>query len=63
MKNNSTRDTPVFKGTQVPIKTLFDYIEAGKSLEEFVADFPDVKKEQVNQVLSVAKNLLNRENL
>jgi uncharacterized protein (DUF433 family) len=60
---NSTRDTPVFKGTQVPIKKLFDYIEAGKSLEEFVADFPDVKKEQVNQVLAVAKNLLNRENL
>ena len=31
--------TPVFFGTRVPIKNLFDYLETGESIEEFLADF------------------------
>ena len=37
----------VFVGTRVPLKTLFDYIEGGSSLDEFLEDFPTVKKTQV----------------
>lgn len=38
--------TPVFTGTRVPIKNYFDYIKAGDSLNDFLDDFPSVKKEQ-----------------
>jgi uncharacterized protein (DUF433 family) len=37
---------PVFKGTRVPIETLFDHLEAGVSLDEFLEDFPTVSKQQ-----------------
>lgn len=46
--------TPVFKGTQVPVKTLFDYIGTGESLAEFLLDFPSVKEKQALEVLSFA---------
>ncbi len=36
---------PVFLGTQVPVETLFDHLEAGVSLTEFLEDFPTLKKE------------------
>jgi uncharacterized protein (DUF433 family) len=38
--------TPVFVGTRVPVKILFDYLEAGDSLEVFLAEFPSVTREQ-----------------
>ena len=38
--------TPVFVGTRVPVKTLFDYLEGGDSLEEFLDHFPSVHREQ-----------------
>ena len=43
--------TPVFDGTRVPIQTLFDYLEGGDKLEEFLDDFPSVSKEQAVEVL------------
>lgn len=49
--------TPVFMGTRVPIKNLFDYIEGGESLAEFLDDFPSVTKEAALFVLEPAKNL------
>ncbi len=36
---------PVFRGTRVPIQTLFDYLEAGETLEEFLQGFPTVSRE------------------
>ena len=42
---------PVFKGTRVPIKTLFDYLERGYTLDEFLECFPSVSKEFVVKVL------------
>jgi uncharacterized protein (DUF433 family) len=50
--------TPVFAGTRVPIKNLMDYLEAGDSLDEFLADFPSVTREQAVQVLELAKEAL-----
>ena len=43
--------TPVFAGTRVPIQTLFDYIEEGDSLDEFLDDFPAVTREHAVRVL------------
>ncbi|NIP38694.1 MAG: DUF433 domain-containing protein [Candidatus Dadabacteria bacterium] len=47
--------TPVFKGTRVPVQTLFDYIEGDETIEEFLDDFPTVKKEQVINLLEELK--------
>jgi uncharacterized protein (DUF433 family) len=44
--------TPVFKGTRVPARTLFDYLEGGDSIEEFMEDFPTVRREQVMEALT-----------
>jgi uncharacterized protein (DUF433 family) len=49
--------TPVFVGTRVPIQTLFDYLEAGDSIDEFLDGFPTVKREQVVQLLEEFKDL------
>ena len=46
--------TPVFMGTRVPIKNLFDYLETGETIEEFLDDFESVKREQVIKVLEMS---------
>jgi uncharacterized protein (DUF433 family) len=45
---------PVFTGTRVPVQTLFDYIEGGDPLDEFLEDFPDVTQEHAVAVLETA---------
>jgi len=51
--------TPVFAGTRVPVRTLLDYLEAGESIEDFLAGFPTVKREQVVAFLEeAAKRML-----
>lgn len=49
---------PVFAGTRVPVRTLIDYLEAGDSLNEFLADFPTVTREQAVAVLEQARDAL-----
>jgi uncharacterized protein (DUF433 family) len=46
---------PVFTRTRVPVESLFDHLEAGVSLDEFLDDFPTVTKEQAIAVLETAK--------
>jgi uncharacterized protein (DUF433 family) len=46
---------PVFRGTRVPVKNLFDYLEAGDNLEEFLDDFPTVTREQAVGVSELYK--------
>ena len=53
---------PVFKGTRVPIESLFDHLEAGISLDEFLDDFPTVSKEQAIALLSIANKFLTSKN-
>ena len=43
--------TPVFKGTRVPVRSLFEYLERGYSLEEFIECFPSVTKDMARRVL------------
>lgn len=50
--------TPVFTGTRVPVKTLFDHLEAGDSLEVFLDDFPSVSRELAVAVLEEARAAL-----
>lgn len=52
---------PVFVGTRVPVKTLFDYLKAGDSLDVFLSSFPDVNSEQALAVLEASKSSLLRE--
>lgn len=49
--------TPVFKGTRVPVQSLFDWLET-ETLEEFLENFPTVKKEQAIEVLHLAEKLV-----
>ena len=46
---------PVFAGTRVPVKSLFDHLEAGDSIEDFLEGFPSVKREQVIALLEEAR--------
>ena len=46
---------PVFIGTRVPIKSLFDHLEAGESINQFLEGFPSVTREQVLALLSEFK--------
>ena len=47
---------PVFVGTRVPVKTLYDYLEAGDSINDFLTGYPTVKREQVIAFLEEAKS-------
>ena len=47
--------TPCFAGTRVPVKTLFDHLEAGYNVEYFISDFPSVTREQALAVLRAAR--------
>jgi uncharacterized protein (DUF433 family) len=50
--------TAVFCGTRVPVQTLLDYLEAGDTIDEFLAGFPSVSREQVIGFLEAAKDRL-----
>jgi uncharacterized protein (DUF433 family) len=50
--------TPVFSGTRVPVQTLLDYLEAGESIDDFLAGFPSVSRAQVVDFLKQAKDRL-----
>ena len=50
--------TPVFIGTRVPVAALFDYLEAGDSLNRFLRHFPSVRREQAVAALTMARQAL-----
>jgi uncharacterized protein (DUF433 family) len=49
---------PVFRDTRVPVQTLLDYLQAGESIDDFLAGFPSVTREQVVGFLDAAKDSL-----
>lgn len=49
---------PIFRGTRVPVQTLFDYLEGGETLEDFLEGFPTVSRESAIAALEEAKHLL-----
>ena len=50
--------TPVFRGTRVPIRSFFDYVEGGDTLDEFLRQFPSVRREQAIALLDLARDAL-----
>ncbi|MEI9921140.1 MAG: DUF433 domain-containing protein [Bacteroidota bacterium] len=69
MKNLITIDkdivwgTPVFTGTRVPVHSLFDHLEDGISLDDFLSDFPGVPKEQAKALIAIASDIMTSKNL
>ena len=61
INKNILGGTPVFSRTRVPIQNLFDYLEGGQTIEEFLYGFPSVTKEQVIEVLALAEKILTSE--
>ena len=53
--------TPVFIGTRVPVRILFEYLEAGDSLEIFLEQFPTVTREQAVAALEMAREMLTED--
>jgi len=54
---------PVFSGTRVPVESLFDHLEAGVSLDDFIEDFPGVTRQQAVALLEAANKILTSKNL
>lgn len=54
---------PVFKGTRVPVKSLFMHLEKGVSMDEFLANFPTVGRKQAIAVLEIAGKILASKNI
>ena len=54
---------PVFFGTRVPVESLFDHLEAGVSMDEFLEDFPTVSREQAISLLDMANKILTSKNV
>ena len=51
--------TPVFQGTGVPLRNLIDYLERGRTLDEFLDSFPSVSRDQAVAALEAAHDALN----
>lgn len=56
---NILAGTPVFNGTRVPVQVLFDHLETGLTIDEFLDDYPSIKKNQVIQVLELARKFFS----
>ena len=54
---------PVFKGTRVPVESLFDYLESGETLDIFLDNFPTVTRVQAMAVIEIASKLLSSQNI
>jgi uncharacterized protein (DUF433 family) len=52
--------TPVFSGTRVPVQTLLDYLEGGESIDDFLAGFPTVRRDQVVAFLACRASISGR---
>jgi uncharacterized protein (DUF433 family) len=50
--------TPVFKGTRVPVQSLFWHIENGVTIDDFLEDFPSVSREQVIELLKISNKIM-----
>ena len=58
---NILNGTPVFKGTRVPVRALFDYLSDGLSLEYFLDSFPSVNRELATNVLRLGQERIEHE--
>ena len=61
--NDILAGQPVFTGTRVPVESLFDHLEAGVSLDDFLGDFPSVTKEQAVSLLDLANKIITSKDI
>ena len=61
INQNILGGTPVFLGTRVPFEALLDYLKGGQTLDEFLADFPTVSREDALAALEAAKSSVLRQ--
>lgn len=54
---------PVFHGTRVPIESLFDHLENGVTLDEFLKDFPSVTRENAVAVIEIASKIMSSKDI
>lgn len=54
---------PVFNGTEVPVQAFFEYLEAGKSMDKFLSDYPAVNQKDAVEVLQMAKVAVTSEKI
>ena len=59
-KEGFVSGTPIFEGTRVPLKNLFDYLAGGQDLDEFLNDFPSVSREQAIRTIDMAREILEK---
>ena len=55
--------TPLFEGTDVPVKAFFEYLEDERSVEKFLDDYPAVNRKDINELLQMAKLALTNEKI
>ena len=60
---NIQSGAPVFKGTRVPIQSLFWHLESGVSIDDFILDFPSVTKDQAINLLELSNDMINNPKL
>ena len=53
----------VFDGTRVPVEILFDHLESGLTIDDFLIDYPTVKKKQVIEVLEIAGKIFSSKDI
>lgn len=53
--------TPLFQGTDVPVKAFFEYLEDQKSVQKFLDDYPSVNRKDIDELLQMAKLALTNE--
>jgi len=58
INSDTLGSTPVFWGTRVPVKNLFDYLETGETVDDFLRDFDSVQRNQALRVLELSKKMI-----
>lgn len=63
IENGDMKGTPLFHGTDVPVKAFFEYLEAEKSVQKFLNDYPAVNRKDVIELLQMAKQAMTNEKM
>ena len=61
VEDGGMKGTPLFDGTDVPIKAFFEYLEAEKSVQKFLNDYPALNRKDVIELLQMAKRAMTSE--
>ncbi|HEU5147295.1 MAG TPA: DUF433 domain-containing protein [Chryseosolibacter sp.] len=61
IEDGDMKGTPLFSGTDVPVKAFFEYLEAEKSVQKFLNDYPAVNRKDVIELLQMAKQAMTSE--